>query len=399
MTWIKDLLEATKDAESPKSFIYWSGMAAISAVVKKQVWIDKHLYKLYPNIYVMLIGKSGIRKGFPINVAKDLVQAVDNTRIIAGRNSIQAVVQELSHSYTKDDGKGPVTDANAFLVSQELATFLVEDPAAINILTDLYDTHSNKLWQNTLKSGKEILKEVCLTMLSASNMALFKEAIPNHAHAGGFIARTLIISETRRSQKNHLLDKSDIPFDVNKLAVYLKEIAAKAKGEFHLSPEAKKVYTDWYMNFEPEEKEDDTGTSDRIHDQILKVAMLISLSKKIDMVIEESDMTDAMTSCLAFTSNSKRIAAGSGKSPLAAANIQVLDFLANSEDYSASRTKLLQRHYGDFDAFDLDKVVQTLTQAGAITVTATKLGPVYRMEPEYVKRYLEYKEAKQKKVS
>src|SRR6476469_10441112 len=110
MTWLDEVMRATDEVESPKSFIKWAALSAIAAVVKNNVYLDKHYYKLYPNIYVMLIAKSGMRKGFPVAMAKELVKSIDNTRVIAGRNSIQGVLKTLSTSYTRENGKA-LTDA------------------------------------------------------------------------------------------------------------------------------------------------------------------------------------------------------------------------------------------------------------------------------------------------
>jgi hypothetical protein len=60
MHWLADLLEATKRAESPRSFITWSGLSAISAIINNKVWIERKAVgtKLYPNIR---INNSGFR--------------------------------------------------------------------------------------------------------------------------------------------------------------------------------------------------------------------------------------------------------------------------------------------------------------------------------------------------
>src|SRR5215831_3140840 len=147
MSWVSDILKITKlSSESPRKYWYWAGLSAISAVVNNKVYLDKFLYKLYPNIYVLLIGKSGIRKGPPVVFAKDVVDMVDNTRVFTGRVSIQAVLGNLQSAVTKQNGKAPIVDAIGMLASTEFASFLVQDPSALTILTDLYDGHSNPKW-------------------------------------------------------------------------------------------------------------------------------------------------------------------------------------------------------------------------------------------------------------
>ena len=38
-------------------------LPAISAVVKDNVWLDRQIYNLYPNIYVMFHARVGLKKG------------------------------------------------------------------------------------------------------------------------------------------------------------------------------------------------------------------------------------------------------------------------------------------------------------------------------------------------
>src|SRR4249920_3615830 len=115
MTWLDYLMKVTQESESPRKYYYWSGMSAIAAVVRNQVFLDKCYYKLYPNIYVLLVGRKGIRKGPPVALAKKLVTEVGSTRVISGRASIQAIVTELHRAKTSDNGGPPITDAVAFL--------------------------------------------------------------------------------------------------------------------------------------------------------------------------------------------------------------------------------------------------------------------------------------------
>jgi hypothetical protein len=95
MNWLSQLSEQHQELESPKSFWYWSAIAALSAVVKDQVWLDRQIFKTYPNIYVMLHADSGLKKGPPISMAKQLVSPVKNTRIISGRSSIQGILERF----------------------------------------------------------------------------------------------------------------------------------------------------------------------------------------------------------------------------------------------------------------------------------------------------------------
>lgn len=375
MSWIAEVLRQTEEAESPRQFVYWAALASIAAVMRKNVWLDKHLYKLYPNIYVLLIAKSGMRKAFPVSLAKRLVRATKMTRVIAGRNTVQAILQDLSLAYTQPQG-GMITDAYGFLAAGEFSSFIVRDQDALTILTDLYDTHDHEPeWRNLLKSGSETLTNPCITMLGASNQAHLNDKLQEIDIDGGFVGRTLMIVGSEKYKHNPLVLKPDVALDVQGLAEYLKEIAL-LEGPFKWSEEGAALYTKWYMDFVQDEHEDDTGTTNRIHDHILKVAMLISLSKGKDLVLKGEDINDAIMSCMTFITNVKKtVLSGStsGSTDLAGPTRLVMTRLLNAKDMAMSRKTLLQRVWPNIDAAVFDRVLDTLTQVGFIK-TRGKIG-------------------------
>lgn len=394
--WINDLLDMTEEVETPKSFIFWAGLAAISAVVKKKVWLNKHVYKLYPNIFVMLVAPSGGRKGFGIWLAKALAQQVGNCRIISGRTSIQAILQALSTATTSTTGP-PITDASCLIASSEFASSLIDDPQTFTILTDLYDTHAHEFgWKNTLKgTGTEELKDVCITMISASNPTHLQNKIPEADVNGGFVGRTVIVAETKKRLVNSLITKPKIDFDFGKLVPYLKQVAS-VTGEFTWTQAGATAFDSWYVSLnaklETGEIIDETGTADRVHDQVLKVAMLLSLSESTTLTLDEPHITEAINLCTSSAVNVRKTLEGTGgKSQFGRGTKVVLGaLLRRPPDYSIQRSKLLRNNYGEFDAQELDRIVETLKQAGAITVNHNPRDVIYQLTPKFLAQYNQF---------
>src|SRR5712671_4489052 len=100
MNWLESFVDSHSESEAPSKFFYWSGMTALAATVKNNIWLDRHTYILYPNIYTFLIAASGMKKGIPVLAARTMLNTVDNTKVISGRNSIQQVLNDLSKPYT-----------------------------------------------------------------------------------------------------------------------------------------------------------------------------------------------------------------------------------------------------------------------------------------------------------
>lgn len=387
--WVDNIVRSTSEAESPERFQWWSAMCAISATVRKNVFLDRFHYKLYPNLYVFLVAKSGLRKSNPVTLAKKLVQSANGTRVITGRNSVQAVLKELGKPHPLDNGT-VLREASAFMVSGELAAFLVKDPEALTIFTDLYDTYANEPeWKNTLKTaGVDVLKHPCITLLGATNEEHFRDAVPSTAIGGGFIARTLIVMEHQRRVINSLMyAPKHKPPAVDKLAEYLKELS-KVNGEFVICPSSKKLYDEWYKFIAGMDHDDRTGSIERLGDTVLKVAMVLSLADDFSLFITDAHMEMAIQKCTECLSGLKQLTMGAGRSDGAAGTALVLRTLLRRPDLTMTKKQMLSRFWGEFDTVQLDRILETLINAGACEV---HLGGNVTLKKEVAELYLKFK--------
>lgn len=384
--WLESILDDTSHIESPKSFVYWAALCAVSAVINNKVFIDKDgAYNLYPNLYVLTIAASGLRKGWPVALSKRFVSKVNCTRVISGRSSVQAIVKDLSQAKPMPGGK-LIKDAIGYINSGEFSTSLVKDPDALTLLTDLHDGQYNPEWTNNLKgSGKEELKNVCVTLLGAMNQTHFNDMIGVKEISGGFIGRCIVVLEEKRRVKNALIRKTGRKIDYDYYTDYLKKASA-LEGEFVLEEKAMKYFEDWYEAFEPELIEDRTGTANRLNDTILKVAMCLGVARRCDLVIPIEIMKEAIDVTLENSSGIQRILVSGGANGTSGATaeyaVKLKLFLADlirAPGYVVERQKTLQKHYGEIDKWDLDRLVEHLIESGGIIVFKEGNNTMYRL--------------------
>ena len=384
MSWLNELVVQHKEFEAPLSFWYWSGLAAISAVVKDNVWVDRHLFKLYPNIFVLLYADSGLKKGAPIAMAKQLVSKVNNTKIISGRSSIQGILKDLSQAETKPGGV-IATNVSAFICASEFSSSIVDDPAALNILTDLFDRSWNSEYVSLLKMEKFTLKAPIVTLIGGINAAHAEALFEAKDIKGGFLGRSFVIHESKRNQINDLIEAPNILPDNDKMAVYLKELSA-IKGPFQslAGTHAGKLYKDWYHDFvnklETQRIEDTTGTLNRFSESVMKVAMLLSLSESPELVINENTMAQAIETCEKLIGNIRKTTMGSGKSAFAQEKALFLKELLEREPYyKITREQLNRKFMMHASAKEWDDIADQLQVAGAITIETVGGQVVYQM--------------------
>lgn len=400
MNFVAELLEATKEIETPQIFIKWAGLSAISAVLRRNVWIHKRGgLQVFPNMYVIIVAKSGLlRKSYAPILTRKLVKAAKVTKVIPDRSSIQKMVTDLALVYTYPTGE-MVSDASGLLAYPELNAGIIQDPASQTIMTALYDSNYDNEFLNATKiSGNEALKDFYLTLIGATNHKHLNDFLDHKSIEGGFVARTMFVSAERKSNINSLIGESDeedqkieILFDIKKFVEFLRGVS-KLKGIFSLTPGFRKVFNEWYKEYNEQleiKDPDITGTSSRIHDHILKTSICLAVSDNFRMSADEDIFYEAYDLCFECMGNTRRIVDGKGGGELSPKIKIVMDELLNHVENGITRQQLLSRHYGDFDFIDLDKVIETLVQAEHVKIERNygKGGPIYRLHDKVIEEY------------
>lgn len=369
MSWLTELLEMTADYESPKQFFYWSGLAALSAVAKDKVWIERAgNMPVYLNIYVLLFARSGLRKGPPIDLAKRLVRRIGKTRVISGRSSVEAIIEDLKEIQTNKDNKSIITDSCGFITASEFSSSIVHSEFALNILTDLYDRKYNQGEYDIrlIRSGKQTLKNPTITMLGGINEAHFESFLEDKDITGGFLGRTFIIHAECKNKINSLMFEMDQKIEEEKLLEHLV-LVDKMKGPLVISEAGKKAYDYWYNEFYKTVTEDKTGTYERIGDSALKIAGLLSLSEGINQEVTKENIIQGIEAAEKLT-NAVRHVTYTIKEEQSPSTLKkkILKMLAKREDHKITRQKLLADLHGVVNGDDFTKMMETLEQAGLI---------------------------------
>lgn len=368
----------------------------------------------YPNIYVMLLGESGLGKGFPVNLAKRLMNHADTTRVIAGRSSIQAIIKELATTKSQQ-GKPVITDSRGAIVNGELSTAIIADPDALTILTDLFDRSYNPQWTNLLKGdGPEKLKEPYITCLFGSSPAHFYDSIPQPNIEGGYIGRNLVIFEEKRSKDLDLLDSEEEALDEDRFSnhivptyiPHLIKIGNAPKTKLIVEEPARLYFNSWRREWRQTQHvyNDKTGFVNRVPDHVLKVSMCLCLARYDNTgIIIEDDIRQAVNAITGLIYASRKAAEGGGLDPLAQQTKKVVDFLITAANNEMPRTQLLVRGYGNYDAATLDRILETLLEMKWINRVKIGVGKnsdwLIRLAGEPLESYVRFKELQSRQVA
>ncbi len=374
MSFIDLVLDSTKEYEAPTRFYYWAALSSISAVLKDSVWFDMaKAYKLYPNIYVLLYGPSGVRKGPAIALAEKLVKGVNNTRVINGRSSIEAILKELG-TFGTVEGRGLVKDSCAFLPASELSSSIISNPQAMDIMTNLFDRIYNESeWKYKLKVGESsTLNKPTITWLSGTNEALFKDFLPEKNIHGGLIGRMFMVAEHKPARLNSLMFDPDVIPDYPKMIDALRPLA-KLAGPFDMCKEVRVNVEMWYNDFMTNispQIADQTGFVSRINDFVIKGAMIIAAGRRCERVIRQEDIDEAREVIIPLILPTKKVSTGLKKEAVNPVQQRalVLNYIANRPEFTCTRKEILKNLGLKLNHEELDSVIELMLQVGAVKI-------------------------------
>lgn len=371
--WLRTYLDYTSGHEAPEDFHIWVGLTVLSSVVRRKVWFDNHFYRLYPNLYTILVSPPGVgKKTTAINIGIELLRAASSDcRIINEKVTPEALVDVLSKPTEKRTASGGVkaeVESQALLVAPELTVFLGREQyneGLIILLTRLYDC-PNTFDTSTVSRGTKKLENLWASLLGATTPSEISKAIPASATGGGFTSRIHLIQ--RESSPRFF--PFAIPNDPLVREALINQLRAidSASGPFTFSDGANKWYTDYYrIHKEGFEKGMLQGANaERQPDHIVKLAMLMSLAEGAGMEFSEDMLQRAFNILYASMQGTKevlRMIDSSERGKAAQITLDAIKQLGGVVD----RSRLTRKLYRKLDGRELNMALDTLVDGNLIT--------------------------------
>jgi len=372
-------MDYTAQLESPDSYHLWVGMSMIAACLGRKTWLDMGLFKVFTNMYIVLVGPPGrCRKSVAVNTGIDLVLDMpDEVRVSADSITREALIQLIntckSDKTLIDYGEGevPYVHSSLTVISKELSVFLgTGNHDLLSLLTDLYDCP--KVWvYKTKGQGTDSLQGPWLNMLGASTPDWLVGSVPAEAIGGGFTSRVLFIVEDKVRHKKAKPKMTEHELTLRSKLQHDLEQMCLAKGEFILTQEADEHYEEWYNN--DNTKIDDArfwGYAERKHIHMLKVAMILAVSEGMDNIIEDKHVTRALRLLDDIEPSMIEAFGAAGRNPYAADMDEIIQNIKRSgkiEHMQLRRSLLMNVSKGNFA-----EAINTLLALNMVKATVDK---------------------------
>lgn len=384
--FLQDYLHYNEGNECPTNYHRWCALFTIAATVGKRVYctqsMDDAYYKVYPNLYVGLIGKQGSRKSTAKDIARDMfIEANPDAPMAASVQSCQDIVKTMSlddavRVYTDENGTLIETRPYTFFVN-ELKNFLAINPTQmLDFLTDIYDRPYFDA--STIKHGMQKIENPVINFLCCETPKWIMDKLKLNVITGGFSRRIIYVYELDKRQR---ITFPNITRDMmearRRCIVHLKKLHL-LRGKFKWTPEARDFYDQWYQGMKVPQDEVMEGYYESKHIQALKVAMCVAAADehpKLEFTPENLGAAIAILDSAEI--NMPKLSVAAGRNELALPQQAILELLEKNggEMMEVNLKRLTAKDLSPNEQF---AVLNFLKSTGQIYLAPITVGKVQR---------------------
>jgi len=283
--WIADYLAWTLQTEPPSVFHFFIAALTVGATLGRKVFFDKGSYKVFPNMFVMLLAPSGrCRKTSAANLGTGLYVKAGGT-LVADKTTPEAMIDTL------------VVSPAALIYAQELAVFLGKQKyqeGMVPLLTSLSD--SPDLWISKTVSRAEVtIQNIALSALMCSTVDWLQSSVPADVFGGGFMSRFLFVVQEDTPRCFPLPPPLDVEVRKALVAKLVKFRNLKGQTAVTLDAEAYAWHDRWYRTRRDESVDKQfAGYIERKPDHMLRLAMIMKMARAdADFILRVDDLLHA----------------------------------------------------------------------------------------------------------
>ena len=381
--------EYTTNHEATNKVHMWTAISLLGAALERKVWLNREHYKIFPNLYMFIIGAPGlVKKSTSTSIGVDLLRELPSINLMAERVTQASLIATLERAQDEFSVKGePYKQSAAYAYASELTVFMEEVSGNItDLLTTFYDCQPvdwRKPWiYETKGQGQVKIPGPCLNLLGCSTPAWLKRAVPVSAMEGGFASRILFIFENEMPNIFVAIPKHN-PQAAEMKKKLIEDLAVinSLTGPFTMDKEAEDAFTYWYENhmraiYKKRHNNRFAGYFGRKSTQVEKLSMVASVSDSCDLIITAQHVARALAWIQSLERDMIEGFAASGRNQLADITKDVADFIR--ENGPVSETVLSHIFFTELDDENMQKVLTQLRKMGQITQLTAVDGVAYR---------------------
>lgn len=377
-SWLASYRDYIVKQESPSIFHFWVSSQMVSAALRRNIWIDRGAYIVYPNQYVILVALSGAaRKSVAMEIGLDLIGDVEGIMILHERMTVEGLMDKMQRVSLMPDGR-VLPDGSVLIHADELANLFGRASYITDLMSFLTAGYTSKAKMDFLTRTRSLVsvRNPCITILAGTTPEQMSIIFPSMALTSGLLGRIVMVAGTRgkRHAKPFLDEKLRDP-----LIHDLKEIA-NMHGEMVLTKDAEEAFTTWYNSIPTAPPAELIAFYERKHDHVFKMAIVISASESDEMIITYDQLMSAINAIDLAESGMPEALAYIGATAQSNVADHVFSVIKSFDPKPISHSVLLRRVYKKVQGkTEFREVIETLHDANRITIDASRSGIFYSL--------------------
>jgi len=341
----------------------------MAAALQRKCHLNFGFDNVYPNMYIVLVGPSGSRKGTAMAPGLSLIKNM-GIKVAAESTTREQLIRSLRESTNSVmTGDRLTMHASLTIFSKELTVFLGYNNLQLMAdLCDWFDCGENWKYE-TKHCGVDDISGVWVNLMGATTPELLQSTLPRDAIGGGLTARMILIFERGKGKTIILPVLTKVEKDLGeKLQRDLEQINMMT-GEFKFTEEWLEAYANWRHSQDKNLPDLDTrfgGYIERRPIHLLKLCMILSASRSSSMVIDTADLERANNLLLDTEKRMHLAFSGVGRYKMADVLMNIWTFIAMRKE--VDDRQIMKQFYYDVDKDEMHKMLRTLQTMGVISI-------------------------------
>jgi len=377
--WLESFEKWFEGTEIPEIYAKAVGLSTLASALEKKVWFILGRYKIYCNLYCVLIGKPGIGKNQAINFGhKLLLAAAPDVKFSADSVSTRAFYSDLEGAskilHWKDKQQ---VHCSLTVLSREFEVFIGDKKSNSQLLinlTNFFDCADDSFTHKTQHSGSNKVENLWLNILGATTPSSLANCLSIAATEGGLTSRILFVFAEKKRQNIAIPVLTPEQKDIENKLVHDLFLINQIINEYTMSDEARDNYIEYYKTYLDNKICTDLrfeGWYSRKALFINKLAMIFSIAESNNSLIEWRYYEQAISYLETLELKMHLAFKGLGKTDITADIDFVLEYIKTEK--TVTKATLSAQIWRNVDSSKIDQVLELLVQSKAIAVDNSKI--------------------------
>lgn len=347
--YLESYLTYASNNEAPEMFHVWGGFASLSAAVGRKVWLPFEDEAKFPNLYIMYVGDAGNGKSHAMAKSKRLMAEIglpysgsletppgmwrfmSGTPPDADGKGGKAAPDNVLREVRWPDGVIRPTHAMTIIANEFINFISLDQQGWVSALNDIYD--QDHYHYRTKNMGEDSLLGPYIVLIGALTTEVSSDLQKARIISTGLARRTIFQYGQRRFHDPHPKPEfSEAQKAARLLCInHLRQLNSNAvTGPFDWPLDVDEWWTAWYgphLAAVPTRHPAIRSWYATKADQMLKLAMLVSLSEGTDLKLKVGHFQIADHYLTILEDDLPKIFGGVGRNELAGVAMKMYEFI------------------------------------------------------------------------